>query len=131
MEQATQVAVILQAIAQQLGIPVQYLWPHLVDYSYAASLTSLVTDAIFAITWFAASVVGVVLAVRGHRRQWTTDGYSTMTGGFYMAIFGWASAIICALFGVSFIGSAMSHIPGIMVPEAQVVYDLLAKINKK
>lgn len=125
MDQVTQ---LLQALAAQLGVSVEYLWPYLVRYTFANHLSIMIGNLIEGLV-----LIGLAfLSVHILRLGWGKDmGEDSPSPAFFQTFAGIVGFIACVIFALVCIEGAFRHVAGVMVPEAQAVLDLLDKVTPK
>lgn len=128
MEQLT---TLLQQLAQQLGVSVEYLWPYLVRWTFAEHLSVLIVNLIGA----SISALFVFLSIKVLRSGWgksiTSDQYDTPSAEFFQVVGGLIGMIIFGFWGIVCLSEASHQVAGVLVPEAQAILDILAKMNPK
>lgn len=123
-----QIAQLLQALAQQLGITVAQLWPYLVRYTYAKHLGNLVVD----IAELLIFVVFIVYGSKLIRGSYNKEMGESAPSKYFFAV---VAGLILMFFSVVGISVALSDIPtqfaAVISPEAQAIYDVIAQLSTK
>ena len=113
METAPQ---IIMEVAAQLGVAVEYLWPLLVQHMRVNATVHLVAGLLLLAT-------GIAI-LREVSRSWQDAKWGSDTPWrFFAAMAGIGAGIL----GVAVIGSSITPL---LVPEAQVIYQLLDRVRR-
>jgi hypothetical protein len=135
---------IFNAIAQQLGVAVDYVWPLYVKLMFIKGLVPVIVMGVFlvaaAITWFA-SVGGYRRYVASLREDFESerdkDGYQwrRREKSTYAWInederyWIWAILVICGIgFLIAFM-AGISYIPNLLLPEAVAIENVLKMVR--
>jgi hypothetical protein len=128
-----QVAPILQKLADQFGIGVQYLWPYLVAYTRAQSMGTLAVS----LSIFAMSALLIPFCARKFSRNVylynNRDDEAYADYNFHaLAAVGAAVTLAATCF---FLVSALMTFPtalaGVIAPEGKAIIDIVGKVNSR
>jgi hypothetical protein len=123
-----QITQLLQALAAQLGVTTEYLWPYLVRYTFAQSLSLTIVNLIGA----AIAALFVYLSIKVLRSGWGRDmGIGGPSAAFFQVAGGFIGMVLFFVFGMVCLNDASHHVAGIFVPEAQAIFDILDKLTPK
>lgn len=126
MDQITQ---LLQQLATQLGVSVEYLWPYLVRYTFVNSVSSVVVNLIGAVIYGLFVYLSIKVLRAGWGKDMSSKDHDSPSGEFFMVVGGLVGMFLFGFLGGLCLEHASQYVAGVFVPEAQAVFDILAKLK--
>lgn len=122
-----QITDLLERLAAQMGVAVEYLWPVLVRYTFAQAVTTVVLSTVLLIAvvalygWFCKILWGrytQAQATASERRGYPVEFFDY---GMGLGVGGAIAVVLCSI-AVIFLGSA---IPGVIAPEGATIMGIV------